>query len=500
MKTLSQITGGIAQIGNQLNLVKERASWPNLRLPAIIGSVLGFAGDYLSPIFNHVLLWTVLVVLVLALVSWVAYLINSFNKWNARSFLTSLTTLVIVVIIALANTAVEAFSDTQDEVDPHRGLLVTAIESLSDLQTTLLIRSGQIQAELEMMNDEMEKQTRILEKIEDGTDVTGDTLKSVDQKMELDVALNIMWRALQERDSSQQGQVEALELLIGRGYEYSNADFSGVSFKGGNLKGINLQSARMHFTDLQNANMTKSNLNGVGMRFANASHANFSDADLSESYNPLIVATGADFSHADLSSAYFVGGDFQGADFSGANLTGASFALADVRGAKFDNANLADAFFVGAVMDNVSFQGATFSNTDFRAANAEHFKLDSLQLAGICQHPERKRSGGLKYIEWNAELVERFPSDRFSSGYEFNELRPKKGVFYIDDSPLPRCKNEHSEIGDFNTRYPSHIRLHLDRYYLSKARRRNFAVERANKQFDLLKQSITQERELKPIW
>ena len=496
MIKLTSLSHTIPALQHHLHQAKSQAGWPNLKLPAILGSVLGFAGDYLSPIFGHILLWALLFTLALVLISWWQYRVSLSGKWSARTLLTSLVSLVVILIIYMANVLVETFTVNQDRVDPiHRGLLITAVDGLADLQTSMMIQNGQIRQELETLNEEVVKQTDILHSIEKGTTKTGNSVTQVQQTMELSVALNLVDRAKQARDGSQQGQVQALESLLAKGYEFSNTEFSGINLKGANLQQIQLQSARMHFVDLSNADLQSANLQGSGMRFATLDNANMSGASLSDTFSPLISAKSTQFQRANLSQGYFLGSSFQNADFTGADLSGAAFAYTDLRGANFTNADLSNAFFIGAILDGADFTNTQFANTDFRSANSSLFILSPAQLAGICQHDLENRYKPLPLLEWNMTFMERYPSDRFSSGYEFEDIQVKNGVFRIESTNLPPCATPSSERGNFNTRWPGNLSLKLDRHYLSKAGRRQNVLERTNHQFELLSKHIKQERQ-----
>ena len=204
--------------------------------------------------------------------------------------------------------------------------------------------------------------------------------------LEVVAAQSIIDRAILAKDGSMQGQVEALESLLARGYDFSNTDLRGISFRGANISQGIFKKAKLSAADLSGTDARNSNFEEIGWRFTNVEKARFNKAALSKIYAPFVWGKDAIFEGADLAETNFFSSDLRGADFSNANLRGVSFAFCDLRGAKFNGADLTGAYFVGAVLDDATFVNAVIKNTEFTGAVAAKFELTPIQKSGACRH------------------------------------------------------------------------------------------------------------------
>jgi uncharacterized protein YjbI with pentapeptide repeats len=308
--------------------------------------------------------------------------------------------------------------------------------------------------------------------------------------IDLTKAIALVDRAKDVRDGSDQGQSEALGVLVAQGYEFTSTDFAGISFAGAQLKSINLQEARLWLTVFDNANLSDANLARAGLRFARARDADFSNADLSGSYAPFLDATGASFADSNLSSANFYGADLRNADFSGANLNGAAFTFADLRGANLSGASLVGAHFVGAILEGAELEGARFEETNMLGARLNPFMLGAEQRDGTCHF---SLIGGQDHRE--VEIFERWESNRYDSGYEYDELGEYDSwfaVYGLSASLLPLCADRKATAPVFDPDYPASLRIMIDRKYLDIASRRSFVLTKRGQFFKRVGASSTE--------
>lgn len=459
--------------------LKARAEWRSVQLLGLGGGLLGFVGDFVQPAFDgHSPLrgplgWMVLAGLLATAIAWWIYRHRERaasgitpTRHCARVLLASGTVTGVLLLVLVVNVVVNA----------PRGVAAEVITPVAQLQADLFAEQ--------------------LESI--GYDVTAikqsvlrqeETLSRVAESMDLSVALARLDRAKQAQDGSRQGQVEAIESLIARGHEYSGANLSGVSFEGAQLAGGIFDMAVLHAVDLSHVKAEGANFSGSGLRFASLEGAEFSGADFSGSYAPLVLANDAKFVGANLSDANFFAADFRGADFRNASLVGAAVVFADLRGARFDGADLTGTYLTGSLLEGASFEGAVIDETDVSGALIDLEAVSASQRAGLCR---RGYSGG---VEWRVDLLERWPSDKFSTGFEFEQHYTKRGYFKgfsVVDTPL--CKTPPDRAVGFHADYPGQAGMHLDRSYLGKAGRRGKFIQRADDRMEMLKQAYDASR------
>jgi|GEM_PF-1260720 len=303
----------------------------------------------------------------------------------------------------------------------------------------------------------------------------------VSASLDLTTALMVLDRALLAKDGSMQGQVEAIESLLARGYEFSNKDFSGILLRGARLpKGV-FTKVRMHLADLSNADASGTNFSESGWRFANLDQAVFEKATLIDIYAPFVSAQKTNFKNANLSKTNFFCADLRGADFSNANLNGVSFAFADLRGAIFDGADLTGAYFEGAILDNATFTNAKVQNTDFSGAVADKFLLSPPQKVGACRHHP--------HTEWHVTIYDSGTRDSFA----YTSI----GLPTFAERSLPMCTSKPLDRF-FNTAEDGiQYAIYVDGGALSKAGRRSLVSKRFFAYAGFLKSSLTIDRVLK---
>src|SRR5688572_4885625 len=307
-------------------------------------------------------------------------------------------------------------------------------------------------------------------------------------------------RAVKARDGSMQGQVEAVADLLANGHQFSSVNWSGVSMAGAQLARATFRSARFHFTDFSYADGRGADFSDAGLRFALIDRATLSGANITSAYAPFLSAQNANLENAILSKGNFFDADFRGAKLSGAKLIGATLAFADLRGATLDNADLTGAYLLGAVMDaTTSLKGTVFSDTDINGAAVATAGFTAAQRGGMCRHATPTASGE-SMVRYNVELVERWPSQRFASGFEFDTFHRSEWAFRnFAEQWLPVCRSAPNGVAaEYDARYPADVTLSVDREYLSNAGRRRDAMRRVDERLTLIKAQLSATSNLQP--
>lgn len=422
----------------------------SLKLASASAVCAGAVSDFCSPWLN-LIGWVFpasIMVLLFALPVWyVCKKRSPVNRSFVRSSALSAIAGLIGILVFGPIFSAHVLADKNDD-----GVLASLAPVIKEAQTKLANR-------LDKIETAVERQTSVTEAIR----------KSVDTS----TATTVLDRALQARDGSNQGQVAALEALIAAGHTHSGVDFSGVSFKHGKFRTIVMQNALIHFSDFSNTDLTKADLSGVDARFADLSNADLSNAKASDVFAPFLNARGAIFRHADLRRSNLYGADLKGADLRNADLTGATLTFADLSDADLRGAKFNSSFLTGAVLKGAKLAGAELRNTDALASSIESESLTAQQQAELCRHAISD-NGRIRI-----ELIERWPSDRFASGYEFEDLNRWNGYLILPqlmDQTLQLCSKDNAD----NTKSSNveWIRLHLDRQYLSKSGRRKIAMDK----------------------
>lgn len=454
--------------------LKDRAGWKSVQLIGVGGGLLGFIGDFIQPAFEELnplkgpLGWMVLAGLATTAATWWIYrhLMRAMkgaasNRNCARALLASGTVTGVLLLVLTINVAVNS----------PRGVAAEVITPVAQLQAELL---GE---QLENIGYDVAAIKRSVERQEE-------TLSRVAESMDLSVALATLDRAREAQDGSSQGQVDAIQSLIARGYKYSGANLSGVSFRGATLSGAVFDKAVLHAVDLSGTKSDGANFSGSGLRFASLEKADFTRADLSGSYAPFVLGRDANFASANLSHANFFAADLRGADFRDAKLVGAALVFADLRDARFDGADLTGAYLTGSVLEGASFEDAVVEQTDISGAILDPAGFSEGQRSGLCQRDYRDG------VEWRVDLMERWTSDRFSTGFEFEQLYTPPGYFKdFSIADTPPCDTPPDQAVGFDAAYPGQAGMHLDRSYLDKADRRTLFIQRATVQLEMLMQA-----------
>jgi uncharacterized protein YjbI with pentapeptide repeats len=293
--------------------------------------------------------------------------------------------------------------------------------------------------------------------------------------MDVDTAIAALDRAIERRDGSLQGQHVAISTLTARGYTFKGSDLSGVSVEGAVLAGGDISNARLHFSSLASVNAAKLNLSGSGLRFGYLSEANLAQANLEGVFAPFLDAQDLSAPNASFARGNFMLADFRNADLKGADLSEAAFAFADLTGADLRGADLTGAYLTGAVLVDAKLDGATISETNLQGATLSGSELTKGQSEGACRHDASYRSG------FEIRLMERWPSDRYDSGYQYDDLLEYSRLPWVggmDDLSLRLCATSSDKAVAFNANYPANTSMHLDREYLDRAGRKTEAKDR----------------------
>jgi uncharacterized protein YjbI with pentapeptide repeats len=316
----------------------------------------------------------------------------------------------------------------------------------------------------------------------------------IEPTMDLATAQQILDRQIERKDGSMQAQVEAIEALIKHQQSFSNVDLSGISFKGANISNGNFNNARMHTTNLSQVKAENTQLNSVGLRFGNVSHSNFRNAEFTEVYAPFVLGQDVDFTDADLRKTNFFGADLRNAVFKNANLTGASFDFADLTGANFEGANLKNAFFNGSILNEVNFDNATIENMSIAGASSKKWNFFSpIQEKGLCwKTPKLKEE---ERLLWTVDLMETWPSDRYSTGYEFINNEIRWAFLNFGPSNLPDCSLNETElpVGYQSQLYGPTFSIRLYREYYQNAMRYQEIPKQVKDHLELLKMHLLPE-------
>jgi hypothetical protein len=219
---------------------------------------------------------------------------------------------------------------------------------------------------------------------------------------------------------------------------------------------------------------------GSGLRFADASGTDVSNSNLSDVYAPFFIGLTINgrptvFKGAKMRGANFLAADLRGADFRSADLSGAAFPFADLRDADLRGANLSGAHFTGALLIGAKLEGATFDQTNMAAAILNASSISGAQRQGTCGHQTKGRT------QIQIEILERWPSNRFASGYEYENLTNYMefpDIPSLGDPSLPMCTSKADSAAGFSADHPSYEKIFLERGHLEKAGREANVIKR----------------------
>jgi uncharacterized protein YjbI with pentapeptide repeats len=316
--------------------------------------------------------------------------------------------------------------------------------------------------------------------------------------MDLTLAQATLDRAIRERDGSSQGQGEAIAAMVARGQTFNGANWSGVSLRGAALAKGSFTKMTFRMSDFTEVVAPDANFTQADLALATLDRAQMPGVTMTNSYAAFITASNVNWQGADLSQSDFYAGSLRGARLDKAKLRGTSFAFADLRGAVFDGADLTGAVFTGAILDKTtSFVNATIADVDFLGADAASAPLTPAQRAGTCYHP-RFIYPDERGFQWTAHVLERWPSTRFDSGLDFDDLVQEMWYFSnFTDRSLAVCQNKAEHLEAMSIGFPSGVKLHVDRVYVAKGGRRDAVQARVKEHLALLKTRLRPENILK---
>lgn len=384
-----------------------------------------------------------------------------------------------------------------------RGVLANQFDKVSHAQDAILVRLDRIDDALRVLNGQTVENAQALNEIKTDTGELKDSLNAVTETtektagdtkvtretMELSVAYQTIDRVKEARDGSNQGQQLAFESLIKLGHEFNNADLSGISFSNAVLAGGNYVNSQLLFTDFSKANLSGATFDGANLSFADFSAVNASNLVAKSIDAQFLNGGAANFSAATLAESNFAGSHLVGATFYGADLSGVSFAFANLTGADFTGANLTGAFFTGSILIDAKFTDATFSGTNFHGAIVQSGLLSAEQNKQTCRHEGRFRGV-------NVKLLERWPSSRFSSGYEYDDITEYEyygKVPTLQSLSLPVCKTGDRNKSGFNASYADQFDIRVDRYFMEYGNRRSAAKQYLENHFGTLQHAYSNE-------
>lgn len=247
--------------------------------------------------------------------------------------------------------------------------------------------------------------------------------------MDVETATALLDRAVEAKDLSNQGQIEALEVLLGVGFDFDGADLSGIRLAGVNIAGASFAGAMLTGSDLSGSSAGGVDFTEAELRFANLDGADLTGASLVNARLTFADAESANFTRVNARHASFYGGNLQGANFRDADLSGAIFMMADLRGAQLDGANLEDTLFFATLLDGATFDGATFNNTEITGSSVSDGALTADQANGTCTSLEDMATPG---PIMDGVLLEEIPSSRFTGGIEYVDLMAYADYFYLE--------------------------------------------------------------------
>lgn len=383
-------------------------------------TVLGLAGDFMEPIVELKLNWWGLGLSVLALLIGAIFVRGLFHNRDkahqdnmvARVKGMSVIGIIVFGLVSVLNVA-------------NGGPVSRQFPEVAALQDRL---AG--------VEKKLEETKVIVEEIAETTSQASETLDRIDQRDDLIATLSHLDRVTEAKDLTDRGQVRMIEKLLAGGHNFSGFDLSGVALDGLAVEGANLKSIALSFSRLNEAAIFNSDLSGMSARFAEMRSSKFDGSDLANAKFSFVTADNASFRAVEAIGASFYSIILRGGDLSGADLRGASFQFADLREAHLDNANLRDTVLSGAILAGASLQGARFDNTDVTGTVIDLSALTKAQRAGICV---REPLGGQARI--GVTVIERIPSQRFSSGIENKRIVDQ--YTYVHDfvrRGLPICR------------------------------------------------------------
>lgn len=267
-----------------------------------------------------------------------------------------------------------------------------------------------------------------------------DSLGSIEKKVDVitqttDESRNvaIFSEATRTRARGDQGQVKVLAAFVQQGKNFDGQDFAGVGFPAVTAPGLRAGAAVFSFSQLRGADLSQADLRDAQLVGVDLEGSSLAGAKLAKARGFLAAAKKVNLQQADLSLSSWVAADLRGADLRNAKLNGASFANADLSDADLSGADLSGAFFGNASLRGAKFDEAIFKNTDVAGAYLSLIGLTAGQISGLCA------TSPMAVHSWR--VVERIPSTRFGSGFEFLDIfLATSRTAQTGHRPYPRCQ------------------------------------------------------------
>lgn len=438
--------------------LRSEAGWGQKGLREAAFTGLGLLGDLLKP-------WMYLLPLMLLIALTVAT--GSFILWWRQQHLGHLNSpskrriTASAAMYGLLGSLIFAPLLTVDLATKEPlGAVAGSITALKQLQELMISRLDQTTKSVADLNN-----LALQQKVE--VQKQGKAISAVQDTMDLSVALALVDRARTTRDGSNQGQGLAFQALLARGFDFIQQDLSGISLAGASLDGANFSASALHFLNIDDAKLRAANFTDADLRFATANNTNFSGAKLSNSFAVFFNGRGANFTGAKLQGANFYGADLRRSDFTDADLTGAVLTFANLEGANFTRARLTDSFLAGALLTTANLSEAKMDGADVLGAVRDPGTLSALQRNLICRHQ-------VNDIRFDLRIKERRESNRYSSGYEYENVSSLGDVVSMrafKDKSLPICSAKPAKANGYSPRYPGELSLFLERSYLKNGNR-----------------------------
>jgi uncharacterized protein YjbI with pentapeptide repeats len=472
MGTSSGVSTLEQKLATTLVQLRQDSRWINLKVVGVISATLGLVSDSLQSLFP-LLPWffpATIVATVLGFIAWLGMRKAAHKPEHSRTCSLFARTTLCGFIASAVLTPIFLLNML---LPGDRGVLVQLGSSISEAQDYLAKRLDRIDHTLGDLKHEAKQSNEQLAVLTDEAKTSNKHLAPIEQAMSLSAALALLERAKANRSGTNQGQTEAVNALTAQNHSLAGEDLSGISFANGLFNDTDFSNTSLHFSNLSDAVFNAVKFDSAGMRFATADNTKFQNGtSLIEMNASFMSARTASFVGAEMHRANFFGADLHSADFSQAKLNGAVFAFADLRNADFQGATLINADFTGALIETANFTSAVFGNTSVFGAARGPDALSAEQLEHVCRPNLQNDS-----IQVLVELQERWPSTKFSSGYDYD---PNLFVYrnYLksrQDTRLPPClassSKEQSAPG-YHPGYPGNSAMNVDTYYLDKARRR----------------------------
>ncbi|WP_262693030.1 pentapeptide repeat-containing protein [Kordiimonas aestuarii] len=442
-----------------LTQLRSDAGWKSRKVVPVVIAVLGLTSDFLTPWYD-LLSWLMPAAALLALAGfWLWRRAHIQGQPAQRAASTALYGLMSVVILLPIST-INALAGGQT------GVMAQVVPPLEKLQAAVNVRLDRVERALDVLTGAVEDQTGAVE--------------NVQQTMERSYAVEVLDRAMAARNGSNQGQVEAIESLLGYGYDFVEMDLSGISFRGAKLDGGDFSGGRKVFLNLDEASLRNSVLDRTDFALTTARRADFTGAAMEKVEAAFFDGHRALFAGARLKQANFYGADLSGADFSGADLSGASLAFADLSGADLRGADLRGAYLTGAILLGANLSDAMFGATNMLAVVAEQEIFGDGQRAGFCRHPIADRRFSVSFVEERSgppykggsrydNFLESWQNEDNSYGFIMSEV--------LADKSLPPCTTPDDAAPGFQADYPLNLRLQFEEPFLQIGRRSKKAYD-----------------------